>query len=146
MNIKNLQLAIIATIALSLASCGNNKSEKENSLDEITTEYETPVSEIEDSAEEISKEPENVVSTSKGNNDVDAMLDSYEDYMNEYISYLKKINNNDMGALADLPALMEKGEEWSKKAEKAKSNMTARQMARMTEIINKINIAMSDMQ
>lgn len=84
--------------------------------------------------------------SSRSSEDIDAMLDSYEDYINEYISYMNKMNNDDMSALSDLPALNEKGQEWASKMEKAKGNMTARQLSRMSEIINKMNIAMSDLK
>lgn len=97
------------------------------------------------SSENSSDSYEDSVSDSNSE-DIDSMLDSYEDYMNEYMKYLKKMKNSDMSALSDLPALMERGEEWSKKAEKAKGNMSARQIARMSEIINKMNTAMSDMK
>ncbi len=88
---------------------------------------------------------EEISFSNDGSEDIDAMLDSYEDYMNEYISYMKKMNNDDISALADLPALNAKGQDWANKMEKAKGNMTARQMARMNEIINKLNIAISEM-
>ena len=73
------------------------------------------------------------------------MLDSYEDYVDQYISYMKKVSKGDMSAMADAPALMEKAEEWGHKMENTKEEMTARQMARMSTISNKMTIAMSDM-
>ena len=61
MNIKNLQLAILATIALTFTACGN-KTEKETSFDEPTTEMETSsfdTEEITDGpTDEISEEKE----------------------------------------------------------------------------------------
>jgi predicted small lipoprotein YifL len=81
MNTKNLSLAIVATITLSLTSCGN-KSEKETSLEEATSEYETPISETDkitdEPTEDVSKETEEDVTTTKGSNDIDAYLKSYE--------------------------------------------------------------------
>ena len=77
--------------------------------------------------------------------DIDDMLDSYEDYVDQYIDYMKKVNKGDMTALANAPALMEKAQEWGDKMENSKGDMTARQMARMSEILNKMNIAISDM-
>lgn len=77
--------------------------------------------------------------------DIDDMLDSYEDYVDQYIDYMKKVNKGDMSAMADAPALMEKAQEWGSKMENSKGDMTARQISRMTEIMNKMNIAISDM-
>lgn len=73
------------------------------------------------------------------------MLDSYEDYVDQYISYMKKVSKGDMSAMADAPALMEKAQEWGDEMENTKEEMTARQMARMSTISNKMTIAMSDM-
>jgi len=78
-------------------------------------------------------------------NDIDDMLDSYEDYVDQYIDYMKKVSKGDMNALADAPALMEKAKEYGDKIENSKGDMTAEQIARMSQIMNKMNVAISDM-
>ena len=148
MNIKNLQLAIVATIALSLVSCGN-KTEKETSLDEVTTEYETLSPEtqeiIDEPTEEISEEPENIVSTSKESNDIDAYLKSYDEYVDQYIKFMKKAKDGDVSAMTEYAESMEKATDLSEKMEKAESEMTSAQMAKFLKIQAKLTQAAANM-
>ena len=52
-------------------------------------------------------------SSSSGSEDWDALLTSYERYVDKYISYVKKAAKGDMTALAEYPSLMEKAQEFS---------------------------------
>lgn len=76
--------------------------------------------------------------SSSSSNDYDAMLDSYEKYVDKYVSIMKKAAAGDMTALAEYPALLEKAEEFSSKMSKAEGNMTAAQWARYTKITHKM--------
>ena len=147
MNIKNLQLAIVASIALSFTSCGN-KSEKETSFDE-TTEMETSSYDTEEIADEptaeISEEKEEVATTSKSNNDIDAYLKSYEEYVDQYIKLMKKAKDGDMSAMTEYAEYMEKATDLSEKMEKAESEMSSAQMAKFLKIQAKLTQAASNM-
>lgn len=149
MNISKLHLSIITIITLSLTSCEKNKSEKDNSLDEVTTEYKTPTSETTDIAdepkEEISEETENKVSVSKGNNDIDAYLKSYEEYVDQYIKLMKKSKNGDMSAMTEYAEYMEKATALSEKMENAESEMSSAQMAQFLKIQAKLTQATAEM-
>ena len=148
MNIKNLQLAILATIALTFTACGN-KTEKETSFDEPTTEMETSsfdTEEITDGpTDEISEEKEEVVSTPKGNNNIDEYLKSYEEYVDQYIKLMKKAKDGDVSAMTEYAEYMEKATDLSEKMEKAESEMSSAQMAKFLKIQAKLTQAASSM-
>ena len=70
--------------------------------------------------------------------DWDAMLDSYEEYVDKYIALLKKASAGDMTALTEYPALLSKAQEFGDKMESAKGSMSASQVARYTKITAKM--------
>lgn len=78
--------------------------------------------------------------------DVDEMLDSYEEYVDEYISYIKKASNGDMSALEEYPKLMETANEFSEKIEKCQGVMTPSQLSRYNKISMKMLEAAKQMQ
>lgn len=90
-------------------------------------------------------EDSNASSESAKSEDWDSLLNSYEQYVDKYISYMKKAANGDMSALAEYPALMEKAQEFSEKMENAQGDMTSSQWARYMKITNKMTQAMSNM-
>ena len=148
MNIKNLQVAIIAVIALTFTACGN-KSEKETSFDKQTTEMETSSFDTDEVAdeptEETPKEKEEVVTASKGNNDIDEYLKSYEEYVDQYIKLMKKAKDGDVSAMTEYAEYMEKATNLSEKMEKAESEMSSAQMAKFLKIQAKLTQAASSM-
>ncbi len=73
-----------------------------------------------------------------GGNKVDAMLDSYEEYVTEYVSYMKKASNGDMSALSKYPELLEKSQDLSTKIKDCKEEMTNEQWSRFNEISAKM--------
>ncbi len=148
MNIKNLQLAIVASIALTFTACGN-KSEKETSFDEPTTEMETSSFDTDEVADEptdeISEGKEEIVTASKRNNDIDAYLKSYEEYVDQYIKLMKKAKDGDMSAMTEYAEYMEKATDLSEKMEKAESEMSSAQMAKFMKIQAKLSQAAANM-
>jgi len=78
--------------------------------------------------------------------DVDEMLDSYEEYVDEYISYIKKASNGDMSALEEYPKIMETANEFSEKIEKCQGVMTPSQLSRYNKISMKMLEAAKQMQ
>ena len=85
-------------------------------------------------------------SSSSGSEDWDALLTSYERYVDKYISYVKKAAKGDMTALAEYPSLMEKAQEFSDKLQRAQGEMSASQWARYNKISMKMMKAAQEMQ
>lgn len=80
-------------------------------------------------------------STSSSSNDWDEILDSYSEYVDEYIALMKKASKGDASAMANYPALLEKAQDYSNKLSNAKNDMTAAQIARYTKITAKMTKA-----
>lgn len=84
-------------------------------------------------------------SYSSGSEDWDALLDSYEQYVDKYISFAKKAAKGDMNALSEYPALLQKAQNLSKKLQNAKGEMSPSQLERYARISNKLLQAASEM-
>ena len=85
-------------------------------------------------------------SSSSGSEDWDALLDSYEKYVDKYVSLVKKAAKGDMTALAEYPSLMEKAQEFSDKLQNAEGDMSASQWTRYNNISMKMMKAAQEMQ
>lgn len=138
MNIKKSQLTLIAALAISLTSCKNNKTEEETSLDEVTTTYETPVSETDENTIE-------VAATSTDENATDAYLKSYEEFVDQYIILMEDAKSGDASAMTKYVEYMEKATDLSQKMEKSENEMTPAQMTKFLKIQAKLTQAISDM-
>ena len=84
--------------------------------------------------------------SSSNSEDWDELLTSYENYVDKYISYVKKAAKGDMTALAEYPSLMEKAQEFSDKLQRAQGDMSASQWARYNKITMKMTKAAQEMQ
>ena len=93
-----------------------------------------------------SDDDSDTASSSSGSQDWDALLNSYEQYVDKYISYMKKAAKGDMSALSEYPALMEKAQEFSEKMENAQGDMSASQWARYMKITTKMTTAAQEMR
>lgn len=83
-------------------------------------------------------------SSSSGSQNWDALLNSYEQYVDKYISYMKKAAKGDMSAMSEYPALMEKAQEFNSKLQDAQGEMSASQWSRYIKITNKMTKAAQD--
>lgn len=92
-----------------------------------------------------SDDSDNYEVSSTGSENWDALLKSYEEYVDKYISYLKKASKGDMTALSEYPALMRKAQEFNDKMKSAKGDMSVSQWARYNEITMKMLDAAKEM-
>lgn len=104
--------------------------------------------EVVESSDDTITEDEDIAvsSSSSSSQDWDAMLDSYEEYVDNYISLLKKAANGDKSAMAEYPALMKKAQEFSNEMKNAQGSMSASQLARYTKISTKMLKAAQEMR
>lgn len=107
---------------------------------------ESSSSDDESSSSDDDDDTDSYSSSSSGSQDWDALLNSYEQYVDKYISYMKKAAKGDMSALSDYPALMEKAQDLSNKMSGAQGDMSAAQWARYMKITNKMTQAAANMQ
>ena len=84
---------------------------------------------------------EEVDSSESKDEDWDATLDSYEKYVNDYISLMKKAKKGDMDALSEYPSILENAQKLSEKLQNAKGSMSSSQLSRYVKITNKMTQA-----
>lgn len=80
-------------------------------------------------------------SSSSSSKDWDALLDSYEQCVDKYITFFKKAAKGDLSALAEYPSLLEKAQEFSEQMENAKGDMSTSQWSRYAKITSKMTQA-----
>ena len=111
------------------------KEEKEDdSSSSITSGTEDAASE-DASSESVEEASAESVSDSK---DWDAVLDSYEEYVNSYVRLMKKAQDGDMEALSEYADMLEKAERISSQLEDAGGELSSSQMARYQRILRKM--------
>ena len=138
-NHENVGEEIPAKIRLSSIVEEDDKINGSNSLTSEESSSDDDVASILDESDD------DIISTSSGSEDWDNLLQSYEQYVDKYISYLKKASKGDMSALSEYPALMEKAQKFSDKMKNAESSMSASQWAKYNEITQKMLKAAQEM-
>jgi hypothetical protein len=83
--------------------------------------------------------------SSSDSEDWDELLESYEGYVDQYISLMKKASNGDIDALSEYPALLEKAQKFTDKMKNAEEQMSASQWAKYNEITQKMLKAAQEM-
>lgn len=76
--------------------------------------------------------------------DWNALLKSYEQYVDKYIALMKKVSNGDMSAMAEYASLLSKAQDLSKKMEKAKGQMSVSQWEKYNKITMKMAKAIEE--
>ena len=134
-------VSAIACVALGLTmvSCGNKNEEKNTAQDslndtECVNYVDTPVQDTSADASVAATDSK----SSENSENWDAVLDSYENYVNQYIKLMKKAQAGDVSAVAEYASMMEKAEDLSNKLEKAEDSLSSAQLARYTKITQKL--------
>lgn len=153
-----IKLFAVGALALAMTACGGSKSEtsekseEKDAVESMKDEAEKAAREIMSSVpdaddidlteidmEEVTDEPAEEVSSSSA--DWDDVLDSYENYVDKYITLAKKVAAGDMSAMAEYTSLMEEAQELGDRLDGAKGEMSASQMARYNKITMKMATA-----
>jgi hypothetical protein len=66
------------------------------------------------------------------------LLSSYEEYVDEYISFAKKAAKGDVRAIAKYPSLLKKAKALEEDLDEAKGDLSASQLARYNKISMKM--------
>ena len=78
--------------------------------------------------------------------EIDEYLTSYEEYVNKYISLMKKAADGDMDVVTEYTELLKEAEKLGKKIEKVEGEMTAEQIAKFQQIQEQLMKAESEME
>lgn len=140
---KYIYIITIAFSSLLINSC--NKSEKVENPD--TTEEVSSTETIASTENEtVSDETKsNIETVSSSDSNIDKMLDDYEEYVDKYIVYAKKIQAGDTSMMKEYTEIMGKAIDYGESMEKIKEDeeITPAQMKRMMEIQTKMAGAIS---
>lgn len=135
----------VAGIKVYVKANESSSSETVSSSDETVSDDSSTEDDEEASSDDESTDEEEASSGSASSSDIDAMLDSYDEYVTQYIKFVKKAANGDMSAMQEYPSLMSKAEEFEKKIDNVKGDLSAAQLARYQRIINKMLKAAQEM-
>ena len=137
----------VFAVVLALVSCGNSKTEREDSsnaalemLDDAASQTEQV---LDDASAETSYDEEEPASSD--GEDWDSLLDSYEEYVDMYISLLKKASAGDLSAVSEYTSYMSKAQEVSQKMADATSKLSPAQLSRFNKINQKMLQAAQNM-
>ena len=144
-----ITLFSVLLLSLLLVSCKNNQnsdsenvvSTEETTVESVSEETSVANNDIADNDSDEDNTEADDTNTTSDAEDWDAVLDSYEEYVNNYISLLKKAKNGDMKALSEYPAVMDDAQELSEKLQNAKGSMSSSQLSRYTRITTKMTQA-----
>ena len=143
---KTINFSLLFAAAILLSSCGGKKStpvseESDSTFEAVasdTLNESSDESTYETETAELSNESSETTEEASGSEDWDELLRSYEEYVNQYISVMKKATKGDMSAMSEYPELLEKAQEYSDKLENAKNDMSASQLAKYNKITTKM--------
>lgn len=120
-----------------------------NSSNRFFKEYDNTES-SENGANDISSsenETDNVSSPDNTSSvDFDELLDSFERYVDKYISFMKKAKDGDASAMSEYPGLLKEAQDYSKKIQNVKGQLTADQIEKYQRINNKMLKAAQELQ
>ena len=126
---KLTKIAIAAIAAVSLTSCGGNKTAETTETAGWITD--TSVSSEVMVADEVSEAPK------ASSTDIDEAIDAYDKLMTKCISMSKKATKGDVSIMTEYTSLLEEVEECNRKLEALEGDMTPAQAARFTKIAAK---------
>ena len=84
-----------------------------------------------------------IASCGKSGNTVNDLLDAYEEYVNDYISYIE--DNPGQESVGKAAELVNKAKDVAEKLENRKSELTEEQLKRLSEISTKLSQKVLDM-
>lgn len=154
LKLKNLLTGDEGSTADIIFGCSYDEAEDAKDFEKVTqfTPYEAANIVIEnEDGEEIEWDGSSdfssdaAVSSDSGSEDWDSLLDSYEEYVDMYISLLKKASAGDLSAVSEYTSYMSKAQEVSQKMADATSKLSPAQLSRFNKINQKMLQAAQNM-
>lgn len=148
---KVINLFGMCAIVVALISCSSSKNESDanmsDSVEEMLDDMSSTDFSFDNSGSDLLQEESDDYSAeeSEDNEDWDAALDSYEEYVDSYILLLKKANAGDVSALSEYPSLLQKAQEMGEKVSSVSNDLSASQLSRYNRINQKMLDAAQEM-
>lgn len=80
--------------------------------------------------------------SSTGGEDWDELLDSYENFVDSYLTYIQKYKEGDVSAMTEYANALKEAQEYSEKISKIRSSLKPEQLKRYLKITEKMTKAM----
>lgn len=93
-----------------------------------------------------SDEPKMSSSDNSSDGNLDDLLDSFESYIDKYISLMRKAKNGDASAMSEYPDMLEEAQNLGEKIQNAKGQLTGSQLEKYQRINNKMLQAAQELQ
>ena len=150
-----LKFLTVAVALVAMTSCGSksddssadakgDKTENTESSD-YANSYEGSDDSSSDSYDSDDSDFEDDDDSSASSSDVDDMLKEYENFVDNYVSLIKKAAKGDMSVMTKMSDYMESAESLSRKLENCSGKMSASQLKRYTKITSKLTEAATEM-
>lgn len=85
------------------------------------------------------------IGVNAGDNNIDALIASYDKYVDKYIATMKKVKAGDPTAMTEYAKLLKQAQDLQKKLEKVEDEMTEAQAAKFNKITLKLAKAAEEM-
>ncbi|WP_298347923.1 DUF6591 domain-containing protein [uncultured Dokdonia sp.] len=126
---------------------GDYKSEKyANKVKSFSVSSSLKQKKVKSKSNQTNKAVTSPTSTAKASNKWDKTLDTYSEYVDQYVVLMKKANKGDLDALSEYPSMMQKATKLNEQLKDAGNDLTPKQLKRMTAIQTKMTNALYDMQ
>lgn len=168
-NINKSTVLAVVLISIFYISCGGNSDHKDkdqsadetaltskslaSDIAEISADTERTIASLnsendhdaDEESENVEEEIVTTTSSSKGSENWDALLKSYEDYIDHYVVLMKKAKNGDLNAIAQYAEYMQKATDLQEKIENAKEDLTGLQVAKFLKLQTKLMKVIGEM-
>lgn len=137
------KIFIFACTGMMLAACSSNEAKSnDNASNSSAKETEMFSDTVESVGDVATDESAEAVKDEKGasasSEDLDAILDEYEEYCDKCIALAKKEQAGDMAAMTEYASLLENAQSLESKLENAGEEMSPAQLVRLTKIAEKM--------
>lgn len=140
MNIRTINtIAIAVMTAFLMTACGGSGSSDKKKSGEFPIEVEKTESGDSSSSSSTSS------NSNSGSEDWDAVLKSYETYIDQYIKLMKKAKDGDASAMTEYVEMMENATDLAEKMENAGDDLSTAQMNKFMELQTKMANAAMEM-
>lgn len=151
---KTVLFLVSGTLSLFVfVACGSSSKADEKAVDNAVNQLNSAAqstnstsSSTETSTETTTSDASASTSTSSSSTeDWDAILNDYEEYVNQYIKLMKAAQKGDASAMSEYPAMLEKANSLNSKLTSGQGTMSSAQASRLLKIQNKLASAAAGM-
>ncbi|MBM3448626.1 MAG: hypothetical protein FJX90_05925 [Bacteroidetes bacterium] len=153
---KTVLFLVSGTLSLFVfVACGSSSKADEKAVDNAVNQLNSAAqstnstsSSTETSTETTTSDASASTSTSSSSSsteDWDAILNDYEEYVNQYIKFMKAAQKGDASAMSEYPAMLEKANSLNSKLTSGQGTMSSAQASRLLKIQNKMASAAAGM-